>query len=149
MDHRRPPTRRWAIHRREAWIKPLSKFALFSITSDWLTIIHEANDYTRCRTFGIPATCGVVVSLWLRMNHDGVDGSAEVLVVVRCPRADSVDKVRTNLLRRERTKEGCRGECSTWFPTHLLNFFLCKPQTDIRSCFNLEACSPLRSSFSQ
>jgi hypothetical protein len=38
-----------------------------------------------------------------------VDGWAEVLVVFRCARADSVDKVQTNLLRRERTKEGQSG----------------------------------------
>ena len=36
------------------------------------------------RSFRIPATHGFVVSLWLRINRDGVNGWAEVLIIVRC-----------------------------------------------------------------
>ena len=33
LDHRRPSTRRWAIHRSEVWMRLLGKFALFFMTS--------------------------------------------------------------------------------------------------------------------
>ena len=64
--------------------------------------------------------------------------------LARCPHSETI---RMNPLRRQRTKEGeCRvaGVGCIWFPTRILIFFLCKPET---TCFNrYETCLPCRPS---